>query len=978
MHVYGCLLRGTPRVIAVLLVVMLLWGTAATAAQAPQVPEAANEEVLICPYTEEGQPDEAANCDYLSINADEFGEPDEAKEPNSWILKWRDGTSEARRQQLLQGGQISGSQPELGVQIIAPPAGVEASGWIQQLREQEEVEYVHANGRVHTMAAIQANDPGLSKQAHLAQIGAPKAWETARENTSITIAVVDTGVDLEHDDLADNLVEGTNLVNPGQLPDDDNGHGTGVAGVIAARGNNGLGVAGILWHAQIMPIKALDAAGYGDEDKLGEGIMYAIRNGAKIVVLSVGLYRQSPYMSDIAEYAESKGVLLVAASGNDGQLLGTKAAIKYPAAYPTVLAVGGATADGKPDGRANPGPEMDIVAPWRAYTTAIGGGYKYDEGTSMAAPQVAAAAALVWAVHPHLEPYQVRELLRQTAKDIGPAGWDPASGYGLLQIDAALTTPLKLDAGEPNETRDTARIFPINSGLSAALETGADRDWYAIEAPYDGTLSITFQGLGPAGAPQPPVRMINYVGDKAQGTLDVRLGNKLVEWPVNKGMNYIMLQLDDTSSKATLPYQLTSSFRIAADPYEPNGKAVEAFTLPPRSQVITGTFDTIGDRDWYAIQFVSGGTLKLKVETNTIRIDPALAYQSAGGSLKVIDNSADGEPEQSPEITITPGKFLIRIDNAVAREAMPAIGTYTLTIEFNTKYSDPNEPNNRSYEATLVRSGLDYVGVFHAKDDQDWFQLRLDKQSVVNLQVNDVPAARTVKLELYDRRQKLIATINGKAGQRLEDTRMLEEGNYYVRLTADQPFDEQYYIFKAKVDPYLSGFTDINSHWARAEIIALADKGIVSGYGDYKFEPDRGITRAEAVAILVRAIGTTASGRQAFSDVASTHWAYDPIAQAAAAGWVSGYPDGTFLPQRLVNRAEMATMLGKAMGIRAATGNTAPFADVEAAHWAAPMLASLKQGDWIKGYDGNLFKPLQSASRAEFVVLVYRALARKG
>ncbi|UUZ82595.1 S8 family serine peptidase [Paenibacillus sp. P26] len=216
-----------------------------------------------------------------------------------------------------------------------------------------------------------------------------EAWDTAQENRDMVIAIVDTGIDLNHPDLKANLVPGVNLVNPKPPPQDDNGHGTNVAGIIAAVGGNDRGVAGMLWKAKLMPVKALESDGSGGEQKLGEGIRYAVDHGAKIVVLSLGLNKYSSYMSDIVRYAEERDVLLVVATGNEGNR------VKYPAAYPTVLAVGGVDSDGTVDVRSNTGPEIDVVAPWDVFTTAKGGDYEYKDGTSMAAPQVAARCALL-------------------------------------------------------------------------------------------------------------------------------------------------------------------------------------------------------------------------------------------------------------------------------------------------------------------------------------------------------------------------------------------------------------------------------------------------------------------------------------------------------------------------------------------------------------------------------------------------------
>ncbi|GGF91758.1 hypothetical protein GCM10010916_06370 [Paenibacillus abyssi] len=897
------------------------------------------------------------------------------EEPKSWLLKWSDPSKETE----LSGTQVLHRQLETAVMVVRPEPGSDVELWLNRLRELPGVEYVHPNGRVRMLSAAAPNDPDLPKQRYLDQIDAKNAWEIAHDHTGITIALVDTGIDMEHPDLKGNLVSGTNLVRPGRSPQDDNGHGTSVAGVLAAVGNNGEGVSGILWNAKLMPVKALDADGFGDEQRLGEGILYAVRNGAKIVLLSVGLYRNSPYMRDIAEYAESKGVLLVAATGNDGLKYGSKAAVKYPAGYPSVLAVGGATADNKPEPRSNPGSEVDIVAPWNVYTTALGGGYKKEEGTSMAAPQAAAVAALIWAKYPSLKPFQIRALIRQSAKDIGGKGWDSATGYGLLQADKALTADYKPDAAEPNDSRAAAYHFPLHTRLSGQLATGKDKDWFVIDIPFDGTLSMKFQGLTSPGKPLPPVRMTHYAGSRTRGTQDMKIGNKTVDWEVSKGKNYIELQFDDTKHSGVLPYLLTADFQIAPDAYEVNDKNYEAYTLTPNSQSVTGNFHQTGDRDWFAVTFKQGGKLHLKLETDSVRIDPGLAIGKAGEQILEIDKRGDGATEltdESSPITITPGKYFIRVHNASASEASPVVATYKLTLDYLTVYDDPNEPNDKSYEATAVRADTEYVGVIDKAKDEDWFQLRLTQESIVSMRLNDIPGQVTMTMHSFDKTQKSlfkVTSVNGKTS--LVTNRKLSQGNYYVKVTASKPFHHQYYRFQANVDPLISGFRDISGHWAKQAISGLADQGVVSGYGEYRFEPGRGITRAEAVTILIRAFGEPGSGTAAvFKDVSDSHWAYGSIAKAVKAGWVNGYPNNTFAPDRLIIRAEMSAMFGAAMGLKGVSPDQPPFADVKVDHWAAPMLMKLKHSGWITGYPGNKFQPQQTASRAEFSALIYRAL----
>lgn len=124
--------------------------------------------------------------------------------------------------------------------------------------------------------------------------------------------------------------------------------------------------------------------------------------------------------------------------------------------------------------------------------------------------------------------------------------------------------------------------------------------------------------------------------------------------------------------------------------------------------------------------FTQGGTLSLRVSTNTVRIDPELAIQQAGQTLMSYDEEREGEAEQSPVLTVSPGKYYIRIHNAISSEASPTVGTYALKMDYTPKYVDPNEPNDKYYEALTTSSGTEYVGVIGSANDMDWFQARLN------------------------------------------------------------------------------------------------------------------------------------------------------------------------------------------------------------------------------------------------------------
>jgi len=185
------------------------------------------------------------------------------KPNDSWIVKWNDGV----HPEFLETSDVISNMENVGAYVVRPSNGSQLTEWLDRWSADPGVEYFHHNQKIDLLAA--PDDELFINQNYLQQIHANEAWDMTTENMSMTVAIVDTGIDLEHPDLQGNLIPGANLINYGQLPQDDHGHGTNVAGVLAARGNNQIGVSGLLWNARIMPIKALNGEGEGEEDKLG-------------------------------------------------------------------------------------------------------------------------------------------------------------------------------------------------------------------------------------------------------------------------------------------------------------------------------------------------------------------------------------------------------------------------------------------------------------------------------------------------------------------------------------------------------------------------------------------------------------------------------------------------------------------------------------------------------------------------------------
>lgn len=281
----------------------------------------------------------------------------------------------------------------------------------------------------------QPNDALFSKyQWNLPITDTLRGWDLSKGSNDVIVAVVDTGADLNHPDLAEHLVAGYNFVANNDKPKDDVGHGTHVSGIISAVVNNGEGVAGMTWYNKIMPVKVLDSSGAGDTYTVAKGIIWATDHGAKVINLSLGNYAQAQFLHDAVKYAFDHDVALISASGNDNT-----EDPGYPAAYPEVFAVSATDSNRDRASFSNMGDYVDVVAPGvNIASTYPTNQYAALSGTSMACPHVAALAALIRTANPLLKNTEVYEIMRQTAIDLGNKGHDKYFGYGQIDVAKAL------------------------------------------------------------------------------------------------------------------------------------------------------------------------------------------------------------------------------------------------------------------------------------------------------------------------------------------------------------------------------------------------------------------------------------------------------------------------------------------------------------------------------------------------------------
>lgn len=330
-------------------------------------------------------------------------------------------------------------------------------------------------------AAIYLNDPGftsnrtdIDKQWALVNAGFISAWEKTTGSPSTIIAVIDTGIDVTHVDLQSiNFVPGYNAITGLALPQDtnsdDNGHGTLVAGVIGATPNNSTGVVGANWQVSIMPIKALDATGGGDSVSVSKGIRWATDHGAHIINLSLGGIglNGDKLMADAIEYAFNRGVLIIAAAGNDTAINGLN--LDAQPGYPvcddngTNMVIGVAAIDSKDTKPAfsNFGSHcVDVSAPGKRILSTINrdpvsghlapNSYAYASGTSLAVPYVSAEAALIRGLHPEATNRQIRDVILKAVDSIDANNPTQCSGgpckgllgTGKINVSKAVSEPI--------------------------------------------------------------------------------------------------------------------------------------------------------------------------------------------------------------------------------------------------------------------------------------------------------------------------------------------------------------------------------------------------------------------------------------------------------------------------------------------------------------------------------------------------------
>ena len=462
--------------------------------------------------------------------------------PHLLAAKLQTGQSDRQMAEAVQrrfakrAGRLRGAfaPPDISATyVLELEPGQDKDRVLGQMRADPRVEFAEPDQKFSVN--IVPNDPYFSASGTWGQVyddlwgikkvNAPAAWDTTN-GQGIVVAVVDTGIDYNHPDIQPNLwsnsgeiagngidddgdgyvddVRGWNFAYDRNDPFDDNGHGTHVAGTIAAVGNNRIGVVGVAWGAQVMAVKILDASGSCEEATCAKGVVYAADHGADVINLSWGGNAPSQVIADAIDYAHSLGAVIVASAGNDdADVTG-----ETPACLWDVIAVAATDYKDVPASFSNWGTRIDVAAPGidilslraagSTLGTPVGDGYMRLDGTSMAAPHVSGLAALLLAAHPEFSNEDVRQALRVSADHSDPAGGPTYFGYGRANATAALGVSGVLEAKISTPTEGTLAVSPLTiSGVARGNDFASYTLSYG-QYPF-GPDFVTFQ-TGTAGA----------------------------------------------------------------------------------------------------------------------------------------------------------------------------------------------------------------------------------------------------------------------------------------------------------------------------------------------------------------------------------------------------------------------------------------------------------------------------------------------
>lgn len=383
--------------------------------------------------------------------------------PGRILVGFRKNVSGARVAALVGAAkaQVVREIPQIGVRVLQLPAGASEAAAARAFGQQPEVAFAEPDWAVAPDAT--PNDPYFGSQWPLNKISAPQAWDQTTGDSSVIVAILDTGCDPTHPDLATKYVPGYNTFDNNTDTRDVYGHGTAVAGCAAAATSNGTGIASAGWNCRLMPMRISDTSGMGYGHTIAAALTWAADHGARVANVSYRIDFSST-VAEAAAYFASKGGVVTMSAGNNATTFTTPD-------DPNILVVSATDSADAPASFTNTGTNVDLAAPGVSiYTTNRGGSYGSWSGTSFSAPITAGVVALVVSANPVLTAAELQKVLKDSATDRGAAGWD--SGYGWGRINAAAAVSLAVGGGAGPTEDLIAPTVTVTAPASGATVSG--------------------------------------------------------------------------------------------------------------------------------------------------------------------------------------------------------------------------------------------------------------------------------------------------------------------------------------------------------------------------------------------------------------------------------------------------------------------------------------------------------------------------
>lgn len=565
------------------------------------------------------------------------------------IVKFTPETSQEEQAAILEHAKVKQDSQLLNgdFSTVKAPRGTDLKKIAIRLLKNKQVALVEPNYKFKKTYI--PKEPSYQKQWYLDKIQMPKAWDKTKGSSAITVAVIDDGVQQDHPELKGKIVAPYNAVN-GKTSYSPQLHATHVAGIIAAR-INGKGTTGIAPNVKIMPINVFN----GDEatsESVVRAIKYAADHHADIINMSIGSPGTNHALESAINYARSKGVLLVAAAGNDG-----RNELEYPAAYKSVLAVSAVTKEDKHAFFSNRGNYMDLAAPGvDIYSSITRSSYALESGTSMAAPVISGVAALVLSRNPFLTPSQVETILKKSTVDLGAKGWDSLYGYGRIDANKAVS-----NTAVPISNLTVPKTFTM---------TGRNKAGIVFNITGNGKVSLTIKNSKGTvlrkvftNKPISNSKSTLYWDGKTDSKRFVSTGTYKAELKMTNGRKTVYkstvikvvnhtkaevlvsgsFSFSPISRKVTIPYELTQKAKVTAMVTDQTGKAVK--TLISKKSLSAGRHSivwdgknskgkTVKDSKYYLVISLldshnkAGKTKKVPIMMDTVKPNVALILDS--------------------------------------------------------------------------------------------------------------------------------------------------------------------------------------------------------------------------------------------------------------------------------------------------------------------------------------------------------------